>query len=255
MAKPGTQPPQTLRSGDRVFLVVSLDVRTDKVDARKSVVLEQRPDMLVVGQPDPALPKSMVGQTLEVAMFPPAPPGATACTLPMGYNARVLKLFPGYPGGEKGRSVPALGLTPPSKVWHPAIIRMHVRAQVRPEHGLGVEVTGAEQANILDISGGGALLCIKGGPSLAPGRILRFALIFPEGDRMALEGEVRWTAPDPDPENGGALAGVRFKNLTVTECRYMVRLAQQILSHSETVLKSLGAQKTMPWPTTFKTHG
>lgn len=252
MAAPGVKSPQRLRSGDRIFLVVSLDVKSDKVDARKSVVLEQRPDMLVVGQPDPALPQSMVGKTLEVALFPPARPGGSACALPLGYDAKVIKLFPGYPG-SRGGLVPALGLTPPRGAWHQAIIRMHVRAPVRPEHGLAVEVSGAERAVLLDISGGGALLAIKG-LTLSPGRPLRFAMLFPDGGRMNLDSEVRWTAPDPDPE-GGLLAGVRFKRLSVTEGRHMAKLAQQILSPCEIALKSPGTQKTMPWPTTFKTHG
>lgn len=252
MANPSVKSPQRLRAGDRVFLVVSLDVKTDKVDARKAVVLDQRPDMLVVGQPDPALPKNMVGKTLEVAVFPPAPPGTTACSLPVGYHAKIVKFFPGYPGVKSG-FVPALGLTPPRGSWHQAIIRMHVRAQVQPEHGLGVEIANAEQASIVDISGGGALLTIKG-MSLCAGRVLNFNLVFPDGGTMALESEIRWTAPAPDPE-AGTLAGVRFRKLTVTESRYMARLAQQILSPCQTILKSPGTQKTMPWPTTFRTHG
>ena len=150
MAAPGVKSPQRLRSGDRIFLVVSLDVKSDRVDARKSVVLEQRPDMLVVGQPDPALPQSMVGKTLEVALFPSAPPGSSACVLPLGYDATVIKLFPGDPG-SRGGLVPALGLTPPRGSWHQAIIRMHVRAPVRHEHGLSVEVAGAERAYGSDI--------------------------------------------------------------------------------------------------------
>ncbi|MDY0305939.1 MAG: PilZ domain-containing protein [Desulfovibrionaceae bacterium] len=245
--------PSALRPGDRVFLIVSADPMRDRVDARRTAVLERRPDMLVVGQPDPAVSKSLLGAVLEVAVFPPAPPGESTCSLPLGYNARVLRFFPSYPSGGKGRPMAALGLTPPpDEGWRPTAIRMQARARVTPEDGLGVIVAGREEAELLDVSGGGALLALSG--EAAKGKPLNFELTFPDGGRMPLTATIRWTAPDAGRE-GRSLAGVQFKGLTIQESRFLSRLAQQILSPCQTTLKSPGQNKTVPWPTTFKTHG
>ncbi|WP_449242816.1 PilZ domain-containing protein [Desulfovibrio sp.] len=250
-----TAAPGALRPGDRVFLVVSVDPMRDRVDARRAEVLERRPDMLVVGQPDPAVPRSMLGSVLEVAVFPPAPPGESTCALPLGYNARLLRIFPSYPpSGGKGRPVAALGLTPPPSAegWRPTAIRMQARARISPEDGLTVAVSGREEAELLDISGGGALLSLSG--EAAKDKLVKLELIFPDEGRMPLAATIRWTATDPGRE-GRSLAGVQFKGLTIQESRFLSRLAQQILAPCKTSLKSPGSNKTVPWPTTFKRHG
>lgn len=246
-------PGPAFQPGDKLFVVISRDILRDRVDVRRTTVLDRSSQALVIRQPEPPLPEQFLGQDLEVAYFPAARPADAARLLPLGYEARVLGFHGSYQPAGGGSGVPAVSLTPPAGIWRETSLRMQVRAPVKPEHGLSVSIPGVEGALLLDISGGGALLSL---PSRAvrKGAVLNLALVFPDGDRLEVPAEIRWTARDP-AIRGHQVAGVQFRRLSIPVARFLARLAQQLLNPTPGPAKGLGTQRTMPWPTTFKSHG
>ena len=138
----------------RAFVVLHKDPLRERIDVRVSRVLHLEEDVLFLAQTEPPVPRSLSGESFEVALLCPDGAGRKR---PVGYVARLLDVREDYPLEDRVTLTLALAVTAPRPGdFFETSLRMHHRVPVDDEMNIVIRLEGHENVDLLDFSAGGA---------------------------------------------------------------------------------------------------
>lgn len=166
---PDSAPSPELQIGLNVDVVAKIDFDRERIDVRRSKVFDIEQGEVILSQTDPALNKSFVGRTLRLTFIH----GKDLDRKRYGVQAKILRLVNDYQlsRNEKTRAI----VVEPRSKFTPSNVRMFYRVRPRKDAGLALTAL-SSNANIIDISLGGAKFTLPRDPRLVLGKALHLEL-------------------------------------------------------------------------------
>lgn len=223
-----------IRPRTMVDLILNADLISDRIDVRKSMVLDITDGAAILAQTSPPLLKSMTGQKVE-ATFVRYDRRASKHSR-LGWLSRIVEIdshFKLIPDKSDSPVEPVVIIELPAEgLVRPSNVRLDFRLTVKKPETIGIKCRPCpgENLRLVNFSTGGMLLTMgcrptAEPPNIRPGREMKMELVFPGSEGIACLAEV--VRVEHVPGQTAARLGLKFIDLSRDACRTL----QKVIYH------------------------